>query len=711
MCGCTALANITLIYCCILVGGAEAENSTEEMPKRSNGESTDERQTDTLEIDAALLFLVYAIVFRPLNIIIYVGSTARTDKFERSDEHFRLRGGARRVTITFAQAWFQPIINFFEFRELWRGECTTAQAKGIEQFFMDKHETKVSRPRSRESCVAHDVDLMTKGSIPRQLNIVNACTDDSMVEWAASRVAHDSAITLHLSPMEQARTNYTFEIQRIAFETEAAALSSRVISDCIDKYTTIQSNTRVKVSDFYTDLVRINGSLSVDDGLDVRRCCRSKLLAFNTDHHAGETLSAESVVAELRSIQTSFGMHLPSTTQPMTNIPAKSNDTERDWSGYEKRLQTNRASKVFPPFTSTNESPYFRRCNWANDPAAMPPEYIHIAKVIDSIVDVSIDELMDEKSINYKSMTAVGMVTRGVRKGGEHPHYTINWPFDRHHIIAYLISAGGLVADSSRIVWGEKEVMFVASSYESKLWERDEYIDGKIAKSMLTNENGVYKATRGASIFSFPSKRTSNDISGGSSDARVVLKGDVMFHFRPSVVMVRVPRTTKHLDYVPRPIYTDVHNPWKTFCVTMMYKTWDEQRINGLIAERNQPHPPATEKEYECLVEPSKLCTAFDTPKTRDEFFLLCTQVDIELVTLLLSWMCSDCEFPWHRHNSLSYLRQKCAAKCTKDTFRVLSHVYDLEHGGHTTEVHVSDIGDETCDDDESECDSDHFEP
>jgi hypothetical protein len=258
--------------------------------------------------DAMILFLVYAIVFRPLNIIIYVGSTARTDNFERSDEHSRLRGGARRVTIAFAQSWFQPIINFFEFRELWRGECTTEQAKGIEQFFMNKHETKVTRPRSRESCVAHDIDLMTKGTIPRHLNIVNACTDDSIVEWAATRVAHDSAITLKLSPMEQARTNYAFEVQRIAFETEAAVLSSRVISDCIDKYTSMPLNTRVQVSEFYTDLVRINGSLSVDDGMDVRRCCRAKLLAFNTDHHTDETWSVEFVISELRSIQIALGL-------------------------------------------------------------------------------------------------------------------------------------------------------------------------------------------------------------------------------------------------------------------------------------------------------------------------------------------------------------------------------------------------------------------
>jgi hypothetical protein len=255
-----------------------------------------------------LPFIVYAIVFRPLDIIVYVGSTARTDNFERSDEHTRLCGGARRVTIAFAQSWFQPIINFFEFRELWRGECTAEQAKGIEQFFMNKHETKVNRPRSRESCVAHDIDLMTKGTIPRQLNIVNACTDDSIVEWAATRVAHDSAITLKLSPMEQARTNYAFEVQRIAFETEAAALSSRVISDCIDKYTSMPLNTRVKVSEFYTDLVRINGSLSVDDGMDVRRCCRAKLLAFNTDHHADETWSVEYAVSELRSIQIALGV-------------------------------------------------------------------------------------------------------------------------------------------------------------------------------------------------------------------------------------------------------------------------------------------------------------------------------------------------------------------------------------------------------------------
>ena len=39
---------------------------------------------------------------------------------DRESEHLDLRGGARRITVAFAQRCWQPIADFFEFRELWR---------------------------------------------------------------------------------------------------------------------------------------------------------------------------------------------------------------------------------------------------------------------------------------------------------------------------------------------------------------------------------------------------------------------------------------------------------------------------------------------------------------------------------------------------------------------------------------------------------------
>lgn len=176
--------------------------------------------------DPTAMHIVYALCFLPLDIIVYVGSTERALNFERRDEHTRLCGGARRVTIAFAQRWFQPVLKFFEFRELWRGECTPEQARGIEQHFIDKHETRASKPRSREACTAHDTDLMEPDAVPRQLNINNACTDPSIVAWAARRVERDSALTVHLSPMEKQCTAHLFETMRIEIES-AVALNKR----------------------------------------------------------------------------------------------------------------------------------------------------------------------------------------------------------------------------------------------------------------------------------------------------------------------------------------------------------------------------------------------------------------------------------------------------------------------------------------------------
>ena len=255
-----------------------------------------------------MLHIVYAIVYRPLDLIVYVGSTGRTEHFERADEHLRICGGARRVAITFAQRWFQPVLNFFEFRELWRGECTSEHALGIEQHFIDKHGTKVSTPRSRESCVAHDVDLMQPGVTPRQLNLKNACVDASVVAWAARRVAHDSTITVHLSPAEQARTNHVFELQRLAFEAESETTAPLVASACVDKYAAMPHHARIGVTEVHADLNRVYAALGVYDGTDARRCCRAKLLAFNLDHHAGETWSGMYVAAEFNSIKAALGM-------------------------------------------------------------------------------------------------------------------------------------------------------------------------------------------------------------------------------------------------------------------------------------------------------------------------------------------------------------------------------------------------------------------
>ena len=260
--------------------------------------------------DTNPIHIVYAICFLPIDLVVYIGSTERALNFERRDEHTRLRGGARRVTIAFAQSWFQPVLKFFEFRELWRGECTAEQARGIEQHFIDKHETKVTK-RSRETCVARDTDLMQPDTVPRKLNINNACSDPSVVAWAAQRVERDSGLTVHLSPMEKQCTMHIFETMRIEIESAAELTAPLVVNRCIAKYTAMRPTLRLGATEVHTDFNRVYAALRDDDGLDARRCCRAKMKAFSFDHHPDETWSVACVLAELKVVEATLGLPPP----------------------------------------------------------------------------------------------------------------------------------------------------------------------------------------------------------------------------------------------------------------------------------------------------------------------------------------------------------------------------------------------------------------
>ena len=75
--------------------------------------------------------------------------------------------------------------------ELWSGECTLAEARAIEQHFINKHNTRV-HPRPTNG-ITVDIDLFN-GKEPLQLNVVRACADVGMVEAAEQRVVRDTAL-------------------------------------------------------------------------------------------------------------------------------------------------------------------------------------------------------------------------------------------------------------------------------------------------------------------------------------------------------------------------------------------------------------------------------------------------------------------------------------------------------------------------------------
>ena len=114
------------------------------------------------------LFVVYGLVLLFTGKVVYVGSTQRHN--ERACEHFNLVSGCRRVMIALSRKRFQPVLDHFEMRVLWMGECTTAQARAIEQHLMDRHDTRV-HPRPTNG-VTRDIDLIDREDPPEQLNIV-----------------------------------------------------------------------------------------------------------------------------------------------------------------------------------------------------------------------------------------------------------------------------------------------------------------------------------------------------------------------------------------------------------------------------------------------------------------------------------------------------------------------------------------------------------
>lgn len=276
------------------------------------------------------LRFVYGTVFLPLDVFVYTGSTSRDGVLERTDEHRRLCGGARRLTIAFAQEQWQPTTDYFEFRELWRGECTLAQCRSIEQHFMDRNKTRVVlRPTNG---VARDIDLMRPDAEPRQLNVLRACTDAALVQWARTRVASDTALVTRLTPSEREQARHAFSMVRLNLESTAGSVALVVARRVHHKYATLPGDADVSTTDAHADLNHILACLSADDGPRAQRGCRSKLFLFNVDHHGADaTWRAAHVAAEFAAVLASLGAEtvplvchgqLTPSTATSGNVPA-----------------------------------------------------------------------------------------------------------------------------------------------------------------------------------------------------------------------------------------------------------------------------------------------------------------------------------------------------------------------------------------------------
>ena len=239
---------------------------------------------DTLQRNDALSF-VYGLFFLPLELYIYVGST---DEFDvREGAHFSYRGGARRVAIVFAQQWFQPLKDFFRLDKLWTGVAEKTELRAIEQYFMNKYETRVQN-RSREPTLSRDLDLMDKTTPPRQLNINRACADEALVAAAAARVKHDLQLAVVPTQREQMLVSHMTDYLWCAASAVEPAVPV-LLRQLVAKYQAAEGAHRIPVAEVHGDLVRVRNTATDSDGSDFHWLLKAELVKYSTDRNPDGT--------------------------------------------------------------------------------------------------------------------------------------------------------------------------------------------------------------------------------------------------------------------------------------------------------------------------------------------------------------------------------------------------------------------------------------
>ena len=275
-----------------------------------------EPTADTSDVgDSATLSFVYGLLFLPLNLYIYIGST---DEFDvREGAHFSYRGNARRVAIVFAQKWFQPLKKFFQLDKLWAGRVEDkTELRAIEQFFMNKHDTRLEY-RSREPTLSKDLDLMDESTPPRQLNINRACADEALVAAAAARVQHDLQLAVVPTKMEAMKVAHMSDY--LWCEAEAVERAAPVLlRELIAKYRAADGAHRIPVSEVHGDLVRVRNAATDEDGSDFHWLLKSELVKYSTDRNADGTWPPRMMAALFATLADAQGVckeSMPTTTQ------------------------------------------------------------------------------------------------------------------------------------------------------------------------------------------------------------------------------------------------------------------------------------------------------------------------------------------------------------------------------------------------------------
>ena len=246
---------------------------------------------------------VYGMLYLKRSVYVYVGSTE--DRCRRFAAHANCTSGCRRVAIALAQPSAQPFDAHFRLEELWTGECTSRQARAIEQVLINKYNTRAF-PRPTNG-ITRDIDLIS-GAEPRQLNVAQACTDPALLEWAERRVTTDLQIVKVRTAYDQlALKNLLAEIlMHGAMRLTSEAAPSRV-STLVAFFTALDPEQRVPVVEVHRALVQVREVVSEDDGEDLREMVDQHLKLYNVDHSPDRALRAAVVTSVFKTLAACVG--------------------------------------------------------------------------------------------------------------------------------------------------------------------------------------------------------------------------------------------------------------------------------------------------------------------------------------------------------------------------------------------------------------------
>ncbi len=301
------IAGMNTVPIVVVLKQTETEHptiATFNVPQTTTKSTAEAPVATASDTDRLVEHTVYGMLYLKRSVYVYVGSTE--NRCRRFAAHANCTSGCRRVAIALAQQSAQPFDDHFPLEELWTGECTARQARAIEQFLINKYNTRVF-PRPTNG-VTRDIDLIG-GAEPRQLNVAQACVDPALLEWAERRVTTDLQIVKVRAPYDQlALTNLLAEILMDGATRLADEVASTRVSELVGFFAALDPEQRVPVVEVHRALVQVRDAVGDDDGQDVRDMVDHHLKLYNVDHSPDRVLRAAVVASVFKTLAACVGV-------------------------------------------------------------------------------------------------------------------------------------------------------------------------------------------------------------------------------------------------------------------------------------------------------------------------------------------------------------------------------------------------------------------